>query len=212
MEELDDESDPAKRAELIGRLRENVERASGRVSELSRAGRAPDEAQEPVDLASVLADLEKRVAAAALASGTEVAVECPRGLAVQADALALRSAVENVVANAVEALRNDGRGGRILLSAQRVEGLIELIVEDNGPGIPDELRPRLFTPFASGREGTGLGLAIARALARASGGDLTCADPAPGRTRFRFTFQGPAAAASEERRLTGGQATVRIDA
>ncbi len=212
MEELDDEGNSAKRAELIARLRENVERASGRVSELSRAGRAPEEAQEPVDLATALADLEKRVASAALASGTELAVECPRGLAVQADALALRSAVENVVANAVEALQNNGRGGRIVLRAQRVEGQIELIVEDNGPGIPEELCPRLFTPFASGRESTGLGLAIARALARASGGDLTCADPAPGRTRFRFTFQGPAAATSDERPLTGAGDAARIDA
>ena len=48
---------------------------------------------------------------------------------------------------------------------------------------------RLFTPFSSGHQGTGLGLAIARALARAGGGDLVCADSAPGKTTFRFIFQ-----------------------
>ena len=60
MEELDEESDPAKRAELIGRLRENVERASGRVSELSRAGRAP------ANLATAIEQVERELIQAAL--------------------------------------------------------------------------------------------------------------------------------------------------
>jgi signal transduction histidine kinase len=214
MEELDEESDPVKRAELIGRLRENVDRASGRVSELSRAGRAPEEVQEPVDLAIALQELEKRVASAARMTGTEVLVECPRGLAVRADSLAVRSAVENVVANALEALQQNGPGGRLVVRARQMDGsVVELTVEDNGPGIADEVRPRLFTPFASGRESTGLGLAIARALARASGGELICADARAGHTCFRFTFQGPAPhGPSDQRRLPQNPPTERMDA
>ena len=212
MEELDEETNPGKRAELIARLRENVDRASGRVSELSRAGRAPEEVPEPVDLAIALLELQKRVASAARMSGTEITVECPRGLAVRADALAVRSAVENVVANALEALQQNGPGGRLAVRARQVDGVVELTVEDDGPGIPDEVRTRLFVPFASGRESTGLGLAIARALARASGGELTCTDPRPGHTCFRFTFQGPGGSGSDQRRLSQGQTTERIDA
>ena len=47
-------------------------------------------------------------------------------------------------------------------------------MEDHGPGVPEELRPRLFERFARGTDaqGSGLGLAIARAYARAHGGDL----------------------------------------
>ena len=213
MEELDEESDPAKRGELIGRLRENVDRASGRVSELSRAGRAPEEVQEPVDLAIALQELQKRVASAARMTGTEITMECPRGLAVRADALALRSAVENVVANALEALQQNGSGGRLTVRARQLDGaVVELTVEDNGPGIADDVRPRLFIPFASGRESTGLGLAIARALARASGGELTCVDARAGHTCFRFTFQGPARLSSDQRRLPQTQTTERMDA
>jgi len=212
MEELDEESDPGKRGELIARLRENVDRASVRVSELSRAGRAPEEVQEPVDLAIALQELQKRVASAARTSGTEIVVDCPRGLAVRADALALRSAVENVVANALEALQQNGSGGRLAVRARHLDGVVELTVEDNGPGIADEVRPRLFIPFASGRESTGLGLAIARALARASGGELTCTDARAGRTCFRFTFQGPAAQGSDQRRLPQGQPNERMEA
>ncbi|HYV67726.1 MAG TPA: HAMP domain-containing sensor histidine kinase [Myxococcales bacterium] len=211
MEELDEESNPIRRAELIARLRENVDRASSRVSELSRAGRAPEEMPEPVDLATALQELQKRVTSAARLSGTEVTVECPRGLAVRADALAVRSAVENVVANALEALQQNGSGGRLVVRARSVDGVVELVVEDNGPGIPEEVRSRLFMPFASGRESTGLGLAIARALARASGGELTCTDPRPGHTCFRFTFQGPGGSFSDQRRLPSTPSTERMD-
>src|SRR5207244_8079701 len=100
-------------------------------------------------------------------------------------------AIENVAANALEALGRRGRGGTLALKARpALDGQVEVLVEDDGPGIPEVLRPRLFVPFAASHPGsTGLGLAIARALARAGGGDLVCTDFGPGRTRFRFTFQ-----------------------
>ena len=195
MEELDEEREPGRRAELLRRLRDNVARASERVSGLSRAGRAPEDVQEPIEVFTALADLQRSIWSTARASGTEVVIDCPRGLAVRADPLALRSALENVVANALEALSQNGRGGRLWLRGRRSEGNVEVLIEDNGPGISEEVRRKLF---ASGRESTGLGLAIARALARAGGGDLTCTDPSPGRTCFRFTFQGPAVSSSDQ--------------
>jgi signal transduction histidine kinase len=92
-----------------------------------------------------------------------------------------------------------------------VNGAVELTIEDDGPGIPEEVLPRLFTPFSSGRESTGLGLAIARALARSSGGDLTCADPSSGHTCFRFTFPGPQPLPrSDERPLPSDDSPVRM--
>ena len=190
VEEVGEERDERRRTELLGRIRENVTRATERLAELSRAGQGPhDSPTDRVDLASTLEELRARLHSAAVASRTSVEVACPRGLAVRGDALALRSAVENVAANALEALHARGAGGRLALRAARRAELVELVVEDDGPGIPETLRARLFTPFASGHEGTGLGLAIARALTRAAGGDLVCSDPRAGRTSFRFTFQ-----------------------
>jgi signal transduction histidine kinase len=184
------EADPPRAQALLPRLRDNVQRAVDRLAELARAGQAPEDAAQPLDLSAVLDEMKARFSPSAQASGAAVVVDCPRGLSVRADSLALRSAVENVAANALEALGARGRGGRLTLRA-RVESqkLVELSVEDDGPGIAEPLRARLFTPFVSGSAtGTGLGLVIARALARAGGGDLTCAETAPGRTRFRFTF------------------------
>ncbi len=193
LEEL--ESDPQRHAELVPRLRTNLGRATERLSELSHAGRAPDEAVTPVRLEEMLIELRGRLQSLATAAKTTLVIDCPRDLAVQADALALRSAVENVAANALEAIARRGTGGSLRLSARPVGGgsdLIELLAEDDGPGIPERLRERLFTPFTTGSEsGTGLGLAIARAIARASGGDLACVDSMPGHTTFRFTFHGP---------------------
>ena len=190
VEEVKDEPDPAARKELLERIRENVERATERLAELSRAGQQKGEPVEStVDLASTLEELRQRLNPTAQAAKAVVQIECPRGLAVRGDALALRSAVENVAANALEALQSHGPGGKLALRAERHDGVVELVVEDDGPGIPESVRVRLFTPFSSGHEGTGLGLAIARALTRAGGGDLVCTDSDPGRTTFRFTFQ-----------------------
>lgn len=190
VEEAKDEQDPALRKELLERIRENVMRASDRIGELSRAGQLHnDSVDRLVDLSGTLDELRQRLSPTVQATRATLDIDCPRGLAVRGDAHALRSAVENVAANALEALQARGAGGTLALKAERHDGVVELLVQDNGPGIPAHLRDRLFAPFSSGHNGTGLGLAIARALARAGGGDLTCTDSVPGRTTFRFTFQ-----------------------
>ncbi|MFL5372171.1 MAG: sensor histidine kinase [Myxococcales bacterium] len=189
LEEASDETDPARRSELLARLRDNTDRAAARLSDLARAGRAPEEVERFVDLSVILEDLVQRIASAARESGAQVTMECPRGLVVRADPLALRSAVENVAANALDALRKI-RGGRVSINARAAGDLVELTIEDDGPGIPPEVRERLFTPFSSGGSGTGLGLTIARALARSGGGELICVAGEPRHTVFRFTFPG----------------------
>jgi signal transduction histidine kinase len=189
VEEAAEEQDPARRNEILDRIRENTARASERLAELSRAGRQREQVERKVELAFALDELKERLQPTLTATRATLSIDCARGLAVRADAHALRAAVENVAANALEALQSRGSGGTLALRAERHHGVVELTVEDDGPGIPEELRARLFAPFSSGHEGTGLGLAIARALARAGGGDLVYADSSPGRTTFRFTFQ-----------------------
>jgi signal transduction histidine kinase len=190
VEALGDETDPKAREELFQRIRENVARASERLSELSRAGRQWQESvEQKVDLAATLDLLRERLEPTAQANKAMLQIECPRGLCIRGDAHAVRSAVENVAANALEALQSLGGGGRLALKAEQRDGRVELLVQDNGPGIPESVLQALFSPFSSGHGSTGLGLPIARALARAGGGDLVCTDASAGRTTFRFTFQ-----------------------
>lgn len=87
---------------------------------------------------------------------------------VDADAALVRRALVNLVRNA----RESG-ATRVLVRAARVEGKgAEVVVEDDGPGLPEDLPPeRLFIPFATTKEsGTGLGLALARKIAALHGG------------------------------------------
>lgn len=92
----------------------------------------------------------------------------------------------------VNLLRNAAEAGarRTKIRATPVECGVEIMIEDDGPGLPEPVRAHLFRPFVSSfrHGGTGLGLAIARDLMRAHGGDLTLAATGPGGTTFRLTL------------------------
>lgn len=90
----------------------------------------------------------------------------------------LKTALQNLLGNALQAV---DKGGRIeLIVRQSGREALDLIVADDGPGIPEGLAERLFEPFQTTREGgTGLGLAVVRAIARAHHGEAWC-EPAPG--------------------------------
>ena len=103
-------------------------------------------------------------------------------LAVEGDREQLLRAVGNLALNAAQA------GARHLhVNARHVDGRVVVDVSDDGPGIADEVRERLFRPFeATGRNGgSGLGLAIAREIAVAHGGSLELAATGPCGTTFR---------------------------
>ena len=92
-------------------------------------------------------------------------------LEVPADAWMLGEMVRNLLANAV---RHTPHGAPLTMVVRRAAGLPELIVSDSGEGIADDLRERLFEPFAAatGGTGVGLGLSICRQLAQAMGAEV----------------------------------------
>ncbi len=105
----------------------------------------------------------------------------PIGARVQADALALRQILINVLGNAV---KFTGNGGTVTITWAVKGRLVEIAIADNGPGIRPELLGRLGRPFESGQAersdiagsgGTGLGLAISQDLAQMQGGSLIIA-------------------------------------
>jgi len=107
------------------------------------------------------------------------------GLVVEADPVAIERVVSNLISNA----HRYGRG-TVTVTASLSDTYVRITVDDEGEGVPEELRERLFQRFERGggsAEGSGLGLAIARAYARAHGGDVVY-EPLPGGTRFEFIF------------------------
>lgn len=93
-------------------------------------------------------------------------------LFVKADAEHLRRVFENLLTNSIQAMPG---GGMVSLMAVKLNGKAHIDVIDNGPGVPIEIRERLFEPFVShGKQGgTGLGLAIAQSIVEAHGGTIS---------------------------------------
>ncbi|MEZ5920744.1 MAG: HAMP domain-containing sensor histidine kinase [Parvularculaceae bacterium] len=99
-----------------------------------------------------------------------------------ADSTQLYRAIFNLIKNAVEAFSSDDRGeehkkARVIVRAERRSAGAVIEIEDNGPGIPDAVRDKIFEPFKGSMKpgGSGLGVAIAAEIARAHGGSLEIA-------------------------------------
>ena len=99
-------------------------------------------------------------------------------------------AVTNVIKNAFEAL-SECPDRNVRLTCWKTAESAFLLVEDSGPGVPLEIRGKLFEPFTSGKkigEGNGLGLAISRRNLRSWGGDLEWQESSLGGAGFRLRF------------------------
>jgi signal transduction histidine kinase len=146
--------------------------------------------REPVDVGVVAARAVD--AAAGHRPGAAVAVDSGDGAIVLGDADALSRALRNLVDNAIAAA---GRHGRVSVLVEREGADVLASVEDDGPGVPEAERERIFEGFVRLEPvrgpGAGLGLAIARRVAREHGGDLTYAGGGRG---ARFVLRLPAAA------------------
>lgn len=109
---------------------------------------------------------------------------------------ALAGALLNLATNALQAA---GETAQVNIRTQVSGRQVEIIVADNGPGVPPELRERIFEPFFTSRpDGTGLGLAVARSVARAHQGEVVLADGSARGATFVLRLPAGGAATSDE--------------
>lgn len=126
----------------------------------------------PMNLHSVVQEVAQHFTSLYGATAT-ISVSVTGNPFIVADPQALRQCLYNLVTNSLQVT---GFAGCVSLSVSDTdpEGPVTLIARDNGAGIPDEIFPRLFEPFASGRrEGTGLGLSIVKRIVVAHGGEIS---------------------------------------
>lgn len=178
----------------VARLRAGVERATHLVEQLLALARAEPGAAAPmseVDLAEVarqaLADAEPLAAH----HGATITLDAPAPVRLSGDAQALRSAIRNLLDNAVK------YGGRHVALTVRATGANGwwVRVDDDGPGIPPDQRERVFQRFQRGEarqaDGSGLGLAIVQAVARRHGATVQLGDAEPGGLRVEMRQGSP---------------------
>jgi two-component system sensor histidine kinase FlrB len=102
----------------------------------------------------------------------------------------LRKAIDNLVRNGVQAIRATGRGYRVIVRASTLDDArLAIDVDDDGPGVPESVRDRIFDPYFTTRtEGTGLGLAIVKKIVVEHGGTIACERSPLGGARFRIVL------------------------
>jgi PAS domain S-box-containing protein len=183
---LEDETLEAERRRAIGEMRESsarMNRIVGDILSLQRIEAMDSASREPISLARLIEAVCAGRAAEAEAKEIVFEALVPGSLVVvEADSAQLREAVDNLVGNALKYTPN---GGTVTVRLIERGGQAVVEVEDTGPGIPDELQPRLFTPFFRARtpetaavEGTGLGLHLVRNIVERHNG----------RIRFHSTY------------------------
>jgi signal transduction histidine kinase len=153
-----------------------------------------------VDVDATLREVVASFQPLAEAAGATVKADAPTGLAVQGQREGLRRILINLVDNA---LKYGPAGQTVQVQAAAENGTVRLVVQDEGPGIPEADRQRVFEPYwrlprdvDSVRPGSGVGLAVVRSLAQQYGGEAWV-EAAP-RIGSRFVVELPRAVARPE--------------
>ena len=137
---------------------------------LSLARTEADIQWQPLDIAALAREVAREWTPRALAAGVDLGYEGADSLPLRGEKLLLRESLSNLIDNA---LHYAGRGATVTLRVKSLPGEIGVEVEDNGPGLTQADRARVFERFwrASERQGgCGLGLAIVAEIARQHGG------------------------------------------
>jgi signal transduction histidine kinase len=161
----------------IDRIQQQTSRAAETLSDLMQFARDAQNTRGQLALRAIAAKAVALRAFSARRAGLTLSFDTPDTVAgtVQGRPGQLLQVVLNLIMNAEQALTGQA-GGAIALTLTESDGVVQLTVADNGPGVPADLLPQLFTPFVSGHpvpDTQGLGLAAARVIARQHGGDVT---------------------------------------
>lgn len=175
------EKDRAKQS--LNTLLNQVEILNEIASSFSAFARMPAPILEKLDLVALL---NKTVNLYSTYEGGKVDFKCTEPTAfVNGDPQLLDRIFSNLILNGLQA---GGTPPQVKVELKRVETIVQIIVHDNGAGIPGDLQDKIFIPyFTTKKSGSGLGLAIARQGIELSGGKIWF-ESEPGNTRFYVEF------------------------
>jgi signal transduction histidine kinase/ActR/RegA family two-component response regulator len=205
-------------ARTASEIEEACRQAAGLAARLRDLSRRHPPVREPVEVGPLLAECARAVEQQR-GGAVKVHLDLPADLpAVEGDARELQRALGSLCTNAAEALEG---GGNLWLSVRTDASLgvlgeerrpyLRIAIEDDGPGVPVEVRDRIFEPFFTTRsreQHDGLGLFVAFAVARAHGGTLEVGSRPGGGASFRLLLPVPVPAEAAPRAV-GASARAR---
>ena len=187
----DDEQDRDKLREWLDQITLTAEFAGEVLTRLRNfVNRVPSE-RTPVKLAETVETATSIIQHEAEQSGVTVELAIPADLPIVfGDAVEIQQVLVNLQRNAIEATMQNMEGNRrVSVSCLDLGDVVEVLVTDNGPGLPNDSDRRIFETFASTKpQGMGLGLAISKTIVESHGGVVVAKNGMEGGAELRFTL------------------------
>jgi PAS domain S-box-containing protein len=170
--------------ESLNDIEDAIEYVNKIVADLQDFARPLKPAAVDVDLQKVTDDVLSKISVP-----KSIRVSCSideKAQTVLADELLLRRVITNLIINAVQAMPE---GGSLAIRARRQLAGVVVSVQDTGNGIPEDIKPKLFTPlFTTKSKGQGFGLAVVKRLTESMGGEVTFQSSVGEGTTFHLKF------------------------
>jgi signal transduction histidine kinase len=163
-------------------LDEEIGRLEAIISSFLDFARPPRPEVRPAEIGELARQVADRLRGRAELHGVAIAVDAPAPVVAEADPNQVQQVLYNLIFNALDAQPG---GGRVRVGVRAEGPAVVIAVEDEGHGLPADLRDTMFDPFVSSKEsGLGLGLSICRRIVDGHGGSITAADRPGGGAAF----------------------------
>ena len=171
-------------------IRADSERAAGIVRALRALAKQTHVQLKATCLDDVILEVVRLTSAEVVKQGVKLETELDAPVAVMADPVQIQQLIYNLITNGLEALSGFRTGdGALRITSRTMDDVIEIRVDDNGPGIPAQEREKIFDAFYTTKDhGLGMGLAICNSVVRAHGGSLHANSSPCGGCQIRFTL------------------------
>jgi two-component system, LuxR family, sensor kinase FixL len=171
----------SREADVMTDIIARIDTLNNLVKDLLLFARPPKPNLIPLDVSVVLGTTAALLSQDGAHAGIQIAIT-GHARPVMADAELLKIVFINLLVNSAQAMKGQGR---VTISVTETDGACTVVVSDTGPGIPAEVRDRLFTPFVTTKaRGTGLGLSTVKRIVEAHHGQVKVESPAGGGTRI----------------------------
>ncbi|MFT3706780.1 MAG: ATP-binding protein [Archangium sp.] len=180
--------DNAEMLDLVVRIENEVQRIDQIVRSLLELGRPSRGAASAIDVRSVIDSSVRLLGASREFEGVKIELDAPAALYLRAEPGPLSQVLINLLINSAQAMNGKGR---VWI---RAEERGSVVVEDEGPGLPAQVKEHLFEPFFTTKQagkGTGLGLAVSRHLLAQFEGRIEAGDRPGGGARFTISLPAP---------------------